>query len=264
MILRQKLRMVIFGTDTKPGKLFDIVLLWVILASMLAVMLDSVPSIQVHYPNAFLIAEWIFTILFLIEYILRIWVAKRPVKYVTSFWGVIDLLSFLPTFISLVLVGVHYLVIIRALRLLRIFRVLKLTRFMNESVKLAGAIRASFRKIIIFLAFVSILVIIMGTLMYVVEGETNGFKSIPESIYWAIVTITTVGYGDITPHTIMGKIISSLSMLIGYAIIAIPTGIVTVEIAKADNNRNILCYKCGEKVSDEDNFCKNCGNGLKH
>lgn len=259
--LRKRIGIIIFGTDTRAGRLFDVLLLWIILASIITIMVESVSDYQVLYPNLLVALEWCFTILFTIEYFVRIWVSRRPLRYIFSFWGIIDLLAFIPTYVSILLVGMHYLLIIRILRLLRIFRILKLTRFMLEAGSLTQALKASTRKIIVFLFFVMTIVTIMGTLMYVVEGETNGFNSIPDSIYWAIVTVTTVGYGDITPQTFIGKLISSISMIIGYSIIAIPTGIVTVEISKANLNKDkqLVCNSCGKPKDDEDKFCRHCG-----
>ncbi len=262
--LKDRLQTVIFGTETKVGKLFDVVLLWAILFSMLVVMLESVGSIQSSYSEFFNVVEWFFTILFSVEYLIRVWVSKRSIKYVFSFWGVIDLFSFLPSLLGPLLVGMHYLVVIRTLRLLRVFRILKLTRFITESQKLVEAMKGSFRKIVIFFGFVTIVVIVMGTLMYVVEGESKGFKSIPESIYWAVVTVTTVGYGDITPQTVLGKFISSVSMLLGYAIIAIPTGIVTVEMSKSENKYNLMCSRCNSLINKDDVYCRVCGEKISN
>ncbi|MFC2131357.1 ion transporter [Bacteroidota bacterium] len=259
--IREVIGNIIFGTDTRAGRLFDVVLLWVILASVLTVMAESVTGYQATHAKLLIVLEWIFTVLFTIEYIMRIWVSRHPKKYIFSFWGIIDLLAFIPTYVSILLTGVHYLLIIRILRLLRIFRILKLTRYTLEAGVLSKAIRSSARKIIVFLSIVLTTVTIMGTLMYVAEGESNGFSSIPESIYWAIVTITTVGYGDITPQTLIGKIISSISMIIGYSIIAIPTGIVTVEMTKANLSKQITldCHKCGRQIHKDDIFCRFCG-----
>ncbi len=262
--IKERLQTVIFGTDTRVGKLFDVVLLWAILCSMLVVMLESVGSIQSSYSEFFKVVEWFFTIIFSIEYLIRVWVSKKSIKYVFSFWGIIDLFSFLPSLLGQLLVGMHYLVVIRTLRLLRVFRILKLTRFINESQKLVEAMKGSFRKIVIFFGFVTIVVIVMGTLMYVVEGESKGFKSIPESIYWAVVTITTVGYGDITPQTVLGKFISSFSMLLGYAIIAIPTGIVTVEMSKSEKKDSFKCPRCISLINSNDVYCRVCGDKINH
>ncbi|MGB5419495.1 ion transporter [Algibacter sp.] len=223
---------IIYHSDTPAGKLFDLVLLVVILASILLVMLESVNSIDEKYHDFLNIAEWIITILFSIEYILRIITNSSPKKYIFSFYGIIDLLSTIPKYLSLFLVGSHSLVALRALRLMRVFRILKLARFMGESNNFIKALKASKVKIAVFVSFVVILCVILGTVMYLVESEQDsGFSSIPRSVYWAIVTLTTVGYGDIAPVTPLGQLIASLIMIIGYGIIAVPTGIVTAEFA---------------------------------
>ena len=262
--IKKKFGDIIFETDSRLGKLFDVILLYVILLSVFTVMLDSVEVIHSRYGRLLAILEWSFTIIFTIEYILRIWVSRKTWGYVFSFWGVIDLLSVLPTYLSLVFTGVHYLIIIRILRVLRIFRVFKLSRYVREALELSRALRSSSRKITVFLLFVLAIVILMGALMYVVEGSSNGFRNIPESIYWAIVTVTTVGYGDITPQTFLGKLISSIAMILGYAIIAIPTGIVSVEIAKVTqkvNDKN-CCDTCGHEHKEGDKYCSKCGEKL--
>lgn len=262
--MRRRLAIIVFGTSTKAGKLFDILLLWLILASVILTMLDSIASFHQEYTATLLFIEWSFTILFTLEYLLRIWISRSPLNYILSFWGIIDLLAFSPTYIGMLFTDIHFLLIIRILRLLRIFRILKLTRYTHEARLLINALKGSSKKIIVFFAAVTTIVVIMGTLMYVVEGETNGFKSIPESIYWAVVTITTVGYGDITPQTFIGKLLSSLSMMMGYAIIAIPTGIMTVEIIKTSKTQDIKmhCPHCATTVSPSDIYCKQCGQKL--
>lgn len=266
--IRRKIFRVIFGVDTPAGKAFDIVLLWAIVISVLLVMLESVPSIRANWGKELIIAEWFFTILFSIEYLLRLISAPNKMRYVLSFYGVIDLLSILPTFLGLFLVGAHGLMVIRMLRLLRIFRIFKLVRFLKAAQTLSSALRASRPKIMVFLLGVLGVVIIMGTIMYLVESEYNtDFTSIPRSIYWAIVTLTTVGYGNIVPQTVLGQIIASIIMLTGYAIIAVPTGIITAEAMKAQDtmHRNIqrVCSECRNKVHDQDaSYCKNCGNKL--
>jgi voltage-gated potassium channel len=232
-LLRKKLYIIIFRSDTPAGKLFDMMLLVVILLSIASVFLESISSIRTEYGNVILIAEWIFTVLFTLEYLLRIYSSHKPLKYIFSFYGLIDLITFIPTYLSLFFVGAQYLVVIRAFRLLRVFRILKLTRFMYEGNILKTALKASAYKIVVFLTSVITLVTIIGTLMYIIEGEASGFTSIPVSIYWAIVTITTVGYGDISPHSPLGQLLASILMIIGYGIIAVPTGIVSVEMAKA-------------------------------
>lgn len=264
MSFRKRLYIIIFGTDTPAGKAFDVVLLIAILFSVLAVMLESVPSISKNYGQVFKYSEWFFTVLFSLEYLTRIYVTESKKKYIFSFYGLIDLLSVLPTYLSLIFVGSQYLLIIRALRLLRVFRILKLGRFVGEGEQLARALKASRHKITVFMGTVLMLVILLGTVMYLVEGRENGFTSIPLSIYWAIVTLTTVGYGDIAPQTILGQSIASFVMILGYAIIAVPTGIVTVELQKDRENRKTkACKNCNSKGHDtEALFCKFCGEKL--
>ena len=264
MTFRKRLYVIIFGTDTPAGRGFDVALLIAILISVLAVMLESVPSISTNYGQFFKYAEWFFTIIFSLEYITRIYVTNSRTKYILSFYGLIDLLSVLPTYLSLVFAGTQYLLIIRALRLLRVFRILKLGRFVGEGEQLGRAIKASRHKITVFMGTVLMLVIILGTIMYLIEGRDNGFTSIPLSIYWAIVTLTTVGYGDIAPQTILGQTIASFVMILGYAIIAVPTGIVTVELQKDKKKQNEKkCKNCSASGHDSDAlFCKFCGNKL--
>lgn len=252
---------IVFKTDSKAGKQFDIVLLWVILLSVVVVMLESVPAFGSKFKSFFTVVEWVFTIVFTIEYLLRIAISPRPFKYVFSFWGFIDLLSILPSFLSLVFVGYHYFLVIRIFRLLRVFRVFKMARFNSETIVLIQALKASSYKISVFMLTVIAIVSIMGTLMYVVEGDADGFSSIPQSIYWAIVTITTVGYGDIVPLTVLGKIMSSVIMIMGYAIIAVPTGIVTVEMSKSSRN-NLKCPNCNHKNENTALYCNQCGEKL--
>lgn len=259
MTLRRKLYHIVFGTTTKLGKRFDILLLWIILFSVLVVMLESIPTLSAHYFTQFYTVEWILTIIFTIEYLLRLWISPKPIKYIFSFWGVIDLLSILPTYLSFFLEGYHYLLVVRIFRLLRIFRILKLVRFSTEAQGLLSALKASLYKISIFFIAVISIVTILGTIMYVVEGGQDGFTSIPQSIYWAIVTITTVGYGDLVPHTVLGKFISSAAMIIGYAIIAVPTGIVTVAMARAKEPTK-ECAKCDYANISKANYCVNCAN----
>jgi voltage-gated potassium channel len=261
---KHRLHEVIYEADTKGGKLFDVVLLIAILASILFVMLESVQSINDEYGDLLNIAEWIITILFSVEYILRIIAIKKPWKYIFSFYGIIDFLSTIPKYLSLILVGSHNLAALRALRLLRVFRILKLARFIGASNRLLVALRASRAKIAVFLFFVVILCIILGTLMYMIEGSENGFTSIPRSVYWAIVTLTTVGYGDIAPGTPLGQLIASAIMILGYAIIAIPTGIVGSEMVKSKVHTNTqACPTClREDHQDGADFCYHCGNKL--
>ena len=261
---KEKLYEIIFEADTKKGKVFDVVLLFVILLSIALVMLESVPSIRSEFGNTLHMMEWGITIIFSIEYILRILIVRKPVGYIFSFYGVIDFLSVLPTYLSLFIIGSHSLLVIRVLRLLRVFRILKLTRYTNAGRTLARAMWASREKISVFIFFVITLVVIIGTVMYLTEGEAHGFTSIPRSIYWAIVTLTTVGYGDISPQTSLGQFLASIVMIIGYAIIAVPTGIVTAEIIKDSKSQNTqVCSNCLHDSHDSDAiFCKKCGNKL--
>lgn len=261
---RHRLHEIIYEADTPAGKFFDIVLLIAILASVLFVMLESVGSINEKYGDFLNIAEWVITILFSIEYILRIIAIPKPMRYVFSFYGVIDLLSTIPKYISLILVGSHNLAALRALRLLRIFRILKLARYIGASNRLLIALKQSKAKIAVFLFFVLILCMILGTIMYMVEGAENGFTSIPRSVYWAIVTLTTVGYGDIAPGTPLGQLIASVIMILGYAIIAIPTGIVSSELTKTTIQTNTqACPHClADSHPDDAEYCYHCGEKL--
>ena len=262
MTTRQHLFTIVFESDTKAGKRFDVLLLWSILFSILVAVLDSVPQLSEDFKREFYIIEWVFTVLFSIEYLLRIYISPRPLRYIFSFWGLVDLLAILPGYISLFFFGYHYLLVVRIVRLLRVFRILKLVRFNREAATLARALKASAYKIGIFLSTVLIIVVLLGTVMYVVEGGENGFTSIPQSIYWAIITVTTVGYGDIVPHTVLGKFISSFAMIIGYAILAVPTGIITVELSKSSDTK-VICPKCGFYNDITFNYCANCGTLLK-
>jgi voltage-gated potassium channel len=258
---RNTLYTIIFEADTPAGKLFDEVLILSILLSIIVVMLDSVSSFAAIYGDLFYTLEWIFTILFTVEYFLRLICVGRPIRYATSFFGIIDLLAILPTYLGLLLPGGRYLVVIRGLRLLRVFRVLKLAQYMGEADLLIRALRASRRKITLFLFTVLTLVVILGSLMYVIEGAESGFTSIPRSIYWAIITLTTVGYGDIVPETNLGQALASVIMIIGYSIIAVPTGIVTSEITYASKYfKGRVCQNCSFEGHDIDaKFCKRCG-----
>jgi len=264
---RNKLHNIIFEADTPAGKWFDILLLIAISISVIIVMLDSVESAHIKYRYLFSTIEWVLTILFSIEYLLRVISVKKPSSYIFSFYGIIDFLATVPTYLSLVFVGSHYLLVIRIIRLLRIFRVLKLVRYVGAADQLRLAINNSRGKIIVFLEVVLVLVIIMGSLMYLIEGPENGFTSIPKSIYWAIVTITTVGYGDIAPHTLLGQTLASILMITGYAIIAVPTGIITTEmnrINKTKTPKNTqVCRNCNYTSHDDDAlYCKKCGESL--
>lgn len=262
---RRKLHEVIFEADTPAGRAFDLMLIIAIIISVIVVVLDSVNSYQQKYGDFLYAAEWFFTILFSIEYILRLVSVRRPWRYALSFFGVIDILSIFPTYLSLFVPGVQYLLTVRILRLLRIFRVLKLTEYLTEAQILNNALRASARKIGVFILAVLALVTVIGSIMYVIEGEENGFKDIPTSIYWAIVTLTTVGYGDVSPHTSLGQFFASIVMIMGYGIIAVPTGIVTVEMAKAVGKAvtTQVCPHCLKEGHDADAvFCKYCASRL--
>ena len=263
---KQRLHEIIYEADTSEGKLFDVVLLIAIIASIILVMLESVDSFDAKYHDFLNISEWIITILFSIEYILRIISIKKPLKYIFSFYGIIDLLSTIPKYLSFILVGSHSLVALRALRLLRIFRILKLGRYIGASNRLLVALKASKAKIAVFLFFVVILCVILGTVMYMVEGADNGFTSIPRSVYWAIVTLTTVGYGDIAPHTPLGQFIASIIMILGYGIIAIPTGIVSSEMTKSNLELDTNTQSCPNCLKDNHKekatFCYDCGSIL--
>ncbi len=262
---REQLHELIFEADTPAGKWFDILLIISIILSVLAVMLDSVAAISGQYGNQLYAIEWFFTLLFTIEYLLRLISVGRPVKYATSFFGVVDLLAVIPTYISLFFPGTEYLLVIRILRILRVFRILKLVQYIIEANLLLQALRASLRKITVFLFTVLTLVIVFGAFMYVLEGEKNGFTSIPRSIYWAIVTMTTVGYGDISPKTSLGQAVAAVIMVIGYGIIAVPTGIVTAELTKTPKSKvsTQACRECSAEGHETDAvFCKFCGEKL--
>jgi voltage-gated potassium channel len=259
----ERLYRIVFGTDTRAGKVFDIILLWMIVLSVVVVILESVPQLSQEHRSLFFSLEIFFSILFTIEYILRIIISPDPLRYIRSRLGIIDLLGILPFYMSMFAVGYHYLIVFRFLRMLRVFRILRLFRFVRESDQLFAALRASFYKIAVFISFVLTIVVLLGTLMYVVEGQENGFTSIPESIYWTIVTITTVGYGDITPQTGFGKWIASVIMLCGYAIIAVPTGIVTVELNRRSAAASQTpCPNCGHSNNLGARFCNYCGAAL--
>jgi voltage-gated potassium channel len=264
---QNKMHEVIYEADTPAGKLFDIILLIVIAISITVVMLESVPSISVKYGDKLIVLEWISTILFSIEYIARLSCIGSPWKYVRSFYGVVDLLSILPTYLGLFISGTQSLTVIRSLRLLRIFRILKLAQFIGESNMLLDSLKRSKAKIIVFMFFILSLTFILGTLMYIIESPESGFTSIPRSIYWAIVTLTTVGYGDIHPHTGLGQFLASLIMITGYAVIAVPTGIVSAEIAKSSMKSSSVnskaCPNCSlEGHTNDAKFCKYCSSEL--
>jgi len=259
--IRLKLYEIIFEADTPTGKLFDVALLIIILFSVALVMLESVPGIRTEHRELLRMLEWIITGIFTVEYILRVLIIRKPISYIFSFYGIIDLLSVLPTYIGLFVLGSHHLIVIRVLRMLRIFRILKLTRYTLAGRTLARAMWASREKISVFIFFVIVLVIVVGTVMYLIEGEAHGFTSIPRGIYWAIVTLTTVGYGDISPQTPFGQFMASVVMIMGYAIIAVPTGIVTAEIINPSSRENTqVCPQCLHPHHDDDAvYCKKCG-----
>jgi voltage-gated potassium channel len=260
---RSTLHEVIFEADTPAGKWFDLMLILSILISVITVMLDSVNAVSVAYDSLLYSIEWFFTLLFTVEYILRLLCVGRPIKYAASFFGIVDLLAILPTYLSILFPASKYLLAIRILRILRIFRVLKLVQYLGEANLLMRALRDSRRKITVFLFTVFTSVIISGSLMYVIEGEENGFTSIPRSIYWSIVTMTTVGYGDISPKTEIGQMLAAIIMILGYGIIAVPTGIVTVGISRAMGHKIVttqVCPECSAEGHDSDaKYCKYCG-----
>ncbi|MBN2993996.1 ion transporter [Pseudomonas cedrina subsp. fulgida] len=262
---RQRLYVMVFQSDTVAGRRFDGILLLIILASLVIVMLDSIDQIHQHYANVLAYIEWGFTLIFLIEYGLRLYCSPKPLRYAFSFYGLVDLLAIVPGILALYYSDAQYLLIIRIIRMLRIFRVLKLSPYLKQANYLMAALRGSKQKIVVFLVSVCTLVTVFGTLMYVIEGPEHGFTSIPKGIYWAIVTLTTVGFGDIVPKTPLGQVISSLVMITGYSIIAVPTGIFTAELASAMRGEQLQtdCPVC-KKNSHEPNaaFCSRCGNAL--
>lgn len=266
---RKSINRIVFSSETRGGKIFDVAVIVCIIISIIVVILDSVPEISIRYHDSFYVLEWIFTIIFSLEYILRIIATKRPLRYIFSFYGIVDLLATIPTYVGLFLSGGSSLLALRALRLFRIFRVFKLSRYTSAGIILRRSLSASRDKIFVFLVAVFSVIIVIGTLMYLVEGEKGGFTSIPRSIYWTIVTITTVGYGDIAPVTGLGRFLASITMLTGYAIIAVPTGIVTAEITKQQRlarDGTIPTGRCGNCHTgdhDEDaEYCKHCGTRL--
>jgi voltage-gated potassium channel len=266
--VKNRLYEIVFEADTPTGKYFDLFLFLAILISVFVVMLESIERIRDNYAITLRTIEWGFTLLFTAEYIVRIWIVTYKTKYIFSFYGIIDLLAILPTYLGIILPGTsHSLAIIRSMRLLRVFRILKLPRYVNESQKLMRALISSKQKIGVFFFFVIILVVILGTIMYLVEDKESGFTSIPQSIYWAVVTLTTVGYGDIAPATDLGRFIASLVMIIGYAIIAIPTGIITTEIYRHRDKKEIttiVCPNCLKEGHDNDaSHCKYCGEEIR-
>ena len=260
---QQAIHEVIFGVETPTAKAFDVLLLALIILSVLTVILESVPSIEAHHTPLLDLLEWVFTIAFTAEYILRIWCARSRLRYLTSFYGIVDFLAIVPTYLSLILPLSHTLLTVRALRLLRVFRIFKMGRYMSEATSLRKALYASRQKIAVFILAVATILIIMASAMYLIEGEIGGnpsFDSIPKSLYWAIVTMTTVGYGDATPESPLGKGLAALMMLIGYSMIIVPTGILTVEISRASSPNQPGCDDCRTGPADpSDHFCRSCG-----
>lgn len=259
---RRRLYVIIFEHDTFAGRVFDVALLVVICLSVAAVLAESVEGIRRRWGGLLYAAEWGFTLLFTVEYVLRLLCVGRPVRYARSFFGIVDLLAVLPTYLSLTMAGAQALIVIRALRLLRVFRILKLSQYLGAAGYLAEALRSSRRKITVFVFSVVMIVLIVGSLMYLIEGPESGFTSIPMSMYWSVVTLTTVGYGDIAPQTPLGRLLASLLMLVGYGIIAVPTGIVTAEFVAMERRGALVrrCGVCGGGGHDADaRHCKHCG-----
>lgn len=262
---KERLYTIIFEADTPAGKLFDVLLFVAIMASVVLTMFNSVDSVRVEHGSWLLPLNTLFTALFTIEYVLRLYCARRPMRYARSFFGVVDLLAVLPVYVGLLVPGARFLDVIKVLRMLRIFRVLKMAQYVGEADLLMNALVASRRKIGIFFVAVMTIVVILGSLMYVIEGDAHGFTSIPVSVYWAIVTLTTVGYGDISPQTPLGQALAAFIMIIGYSIIAVPTGIITAELGLASTRQHNArtCGKCGHTEHDSAAaFCKCCGEGL--
>jgi voltage-gated potassium channel len=262
---RRALYRVVFESDTRAGRAFDLLLIWLIILSVVAVTVDSVATVRAKYGPVLLAAEWAFTGLFTVEYVLRLYSVRRPLRYALSFYGVIDLLAILPTYLSLLIPGAQSLLVVRVLRVLRVFRILKLTEYLRESRVLSDALYASRRKIGVFLLAVLSLIVIIGSLMYLIEGEENGFTDIPTSIYWAVVTLTTVGYGDISPKTSLGRTVAGAVMILGYGIIAVPTGIVTAELTRAGrvSPTPAVCPGCRAGGHEPDaRYCRHCGTAL--
>ncbi|MFM2590547.1 ion transporter [Vibrio sp. TBV020] len=263
--LRHHLYVIIFGTHTKAGRAFDIALIVAIISSLIVLVLESIPSVYAQWARELRYLEYTFTALFTIEYLLRLYCSPKPVAYAKSFYGVVDLLAILPTYLAIFFPSASFMGVIRALRVMRIFRVLKLVRYLQDSNILLRSLLMARRKILIFFSAVAILVTIFGALIFVIEGPNNGFTSIPKSIYWAIVTITTVGYGDLVPQTDLGKAVASLTMLLGYSILAVPTGIITAELNQEMNSHKSLvkCPNCSKAGHEPDAmFCKHCGSEL--
>lgn len=266
--MKEQIHTIIFGTETPGGQRYDLALMVVILLSVGVVTLDSIDSVRAKYELYLDAAEWFFTVLFTIEYLVRLWVHPRPAQFARSFYGVVDLISFLPTYVAVFFPGASFIVVVRLLRVLRIFRVLRLLEYLGEADLLIRSLAQSRRKIFVFMFTVFVVTVIFGSLMYIVEGPEYGFDSIPRSVYWAVVTVTTVGYGDIAPQTTGGQLIATLAMLTGYAIIAVPTGIITAEFVaeqRAENYQRLrrACTHCSRSGHEEDAmFCKYCGADL--
>ena len=262
---KQRLYQIIFGTQTKAGQYFDIILIGAILSSELILILSSVQTVESQYSTLLTVLEWTFTLLFTIEYVVRLYCSPKPWAYAKSFYGVIDLIAVLPSYLAFLLPGSNYLLIVRLVRVMRIFRILKLARFLKDSNILLRSLKMAQRKILVFFSTVAILVTVLGSLLYIIEGPDNGFTSIPISIYWAIVTITTVGYGDIVPQTDLGKALASLTMLLGYSILAVPTGIITAELSQEMKTQRefIRCMNCSTSGHEADaKYCRSCGTEL--
>lgn len=263
--LKHHLYVIIFGTHTPAGRAFDISLIVAILASLLVLILESIPNVMTEWSQELRYIEYSFTALFTVEYLLRLYCSPKPKSYATSFYGVVDLLAILPTYLAIIFPGASFMGVVRLLRVMRIFRILKLVRYLQDSNILLRSLLMARRKILIFFSTVGILVVIFGALIFVIEGPENGFTSIPHSIYWAIVTITTVGYGDMVPQTAIGKAIASLTMLLGYSILAVPTGIITAELSNEMNSHKELvkCPNCNRSGHDSDAiYCKHCASEL--
>lgn len=263
---RERAYIIVFEADTRAGRLFDLTLIWLIIASLAAVMLDSVAAIHAQYGDVLQVLEWLFTGLFTAEYLLRLSCVRHPWRYARSFYGVVDLLAIIPTYLALLAPGLHALIDVRILRLLRVFRILKLAEYLDEYGALGRALLASRRKIMVFISVVLMVVVVMGTVMYVVEGPEHGFTSIPVSIYWAITTMTTVGFGDITPKTDLGRLIASLMMLLGWGTLAVPTGIVSAEFTAQRIGPDPTTRSCPECLSEghlpSSRYCRDCGSEL--
>ncbi|HEX2396199.1 MAG TPA: ion transporter [Bacteroidales bacterium] len=261
--IRKRLYEIIFESDTRAGRMFNVVLLSIIMISVILVMLESVGAIRIRYLHLLRTLEWVITVIFTLEYLARMWVVDRPLKYSTSFYGIIDLMALLPTYLDVIFTGGHSLIVLRLFRMLRVFRILKLSQYSRAGRLLVSAMWDSRQKISVFIVFVLLLAVIIGTVMYLVEGNEHGFSSIPRSIYWAIVTLTTVGYGDLSPSTGLGQFCASIIMILGYAIIAIPTGIVTAAFITKRQDNTQICSNCYyDKHDDDAEFCKRCGTRL--